>query len=193
METCTFQELIKLGAEKTDYKKKKERKKANGKKRYGIGIGIMMDVSGAHPFNTQHRNAQVKLNEDGSVNLIVSAADIGQNLIGALVQIAAETLGLNYEDIHVVTGDTDSTLYDTGQHASGGVYQIGHAVMRAAEEAKKQLLERAAKKLEVSPDEFVIKDKRIYVESNPQKNLSVGDVAKEAIYNNQGEHLNILS
>lgn len=191
METCTFEELIRLGAEKIGWKEKKARKKANGKKRYGIGVGIMMDVSGAQPFNTQHRNAQIKLNEDGSANLIVSAADIGQNLIGALAQIAAETLGLNYDDIHVVTGDTDSTMYDTGQHASGGVYQIGHAVMRAAEEAKKQLLERAAKRLEVGPDDLEIKDRHIYVKSNPNKDLTVGDVAKEAIYNYQGEHLNI--
>lgn len=191
METCTFEELIKLGAERIEWKKKKAPKGANGKKRHGIGIGIMMDVSGAQPFNTQHRNALIKLNADGSVNLIISAADIGQNLIGTLAQIAAETLCLNYEDIHIVTGNTDSTLYDTGQHASGGVYQIGHAVIRAAEEVRTQLLERAAKRLEVSIDDLAIKDKRIYVKSNPEKNLSVGEVAKGAIYNTQNEHLNI--
>jgi xanthine dehydrogenase molybdenum-binding subunit len=191
METCTFEELIRLGATKIDWEKKKARMNANGKTRYGIGMAIMMDVSGAHPFNTQHRNAQIKLNEDGSANLIVSAADIGQNLIGALAQIAAETLGLNYEDIHVVTGDTDSTMYDTGQHASGGVYQIGHAVMRAAKEVKNQLLARAAKKLEVDPDDLDVRERYIYNKSNPEAKISVGEVAKAAIYNYQGEHLNI--
>jgi xanthine dehydrogenase molybdenum-binding subunit len=98
-----------------------------------------------------------------------------------MAQIAAETLGLHYEDIHVVTGDTDSFMYDTGQHASGGCYQIGHAVMGAAEEARKQLLERAAKKLVVAPDDLEIREKCIYVKSDPRKVISVGQVAKEAI------------
>jgi len=191
METCTFEEIIKLGAEKIGWKEKKTRKKDNGTKRYGIGIGIAMDVSGAQPFDIQHRNAYIKFNEDGSANLLVSAADMGQNLIGAMAQIAAETLGLNYEDIHVVTGDTDSTMYDVGQHASGGCYQIGNAVIKAAEEAKKQLLGRAVKKLNVLPDDLEIREGHIFVKSDPEKTISVGEVSKEAMYNFEGEHLNI--
>ncbi len=191
METCTFEEMIKLGAEKIGWKEKKARKKGNGTKRYGIGMGIAMDVSGAHPFNIQHRNAFIKFNEDGSVNLLVSAADMGQNTPGAMVQIAAEALGLKYEDIHLVSGDTDSTLYDIGQHASGGCYQIGHAVMNAAKEAREQLLGRAAKKLEVSPEDLQVREGRIFAKSDPKKEISVGEIAKEAMYNFKGEHLNI--
>ena len=191
METCTLEELIKLGAEKIGWKEKKSKKKEEGAKRYGIGMGIMLDVSGAQPFNTQHRNAYMKFNEDGSANLIVSMSDLGQNIGGALAQIAAEVLGIRYEDIHIVTGDTDCTLFDTGQHASGSCYQLGNAVMRAAEEAKKQLLERAARKLEVAVDELEVKDRRIYVKSDIKKGISVGEVTKKAIYNFEGEHLDI--
>ena len=191
METCTFEEMIKLGAEKIGWKEKRARKKEDGPKRYGIGAGIAMDVSGAQPFNIQHRNAFIKFNEDGSVNLLLNAADLGQNIIGAMAQIAAETLGLNYEDIHVVTGDTDSTLYDIGQHASGGCYQIGNAVINAAGEAKKQLLERAAKKLEAAPEDLEVREGHIYVTSDSEKTISVGEVSREAMYNFEGEHLNI--
>jgi len=191
METCTFEEMIKLGAEKIGWKEKRMRKKEPGMKHYGIGMGIAMDVSGANPFNIQHRNAFMKFNEDGSANLLVNAADIGQNIMGAMVQIAAETLGLKYEDIHVVAGDTDSTLFDHGQHASGGCYQIGHAVMNAAEEAKRQLLDRAAKKLGVLPDDLEIKERRIFVRSDPTKEILAREVVKEAMYHLKGEHLNI--
>jgi xanthine dehydrogenase molybdenum-binding subunit len=191
METCTFEEMIKLGAEKIGWEEKRMRKKETGTKRYGIGMGIAMDVSGAHPFNIQDRNAFIKFNEDGSVNLLVNAADIGQNVIGAMVQIAAETLGLKYEDIHVVSGDTDSTLHDIGQHASGGCYQIGHAVINAAEEAKRQLLDRAAKRLEVLPDDLEVKERRIFTKSDSKREISVREVVKEAMYNFNGEHLNI--
>ncbi len=191
METCTFEEMIRLGAEKIRWKEKRARKKEDGPKRYGIGMGIAMDVSGAQPHNIQHRNAYIKFNEDGSVNLLVNAADLGQNIIGAMAQIASETLGLNYEDIHVVTGDTDSTLYDIGQHASGGCYQIGNAVINAAKEAKKQLLERAAKKLETAPEDLEVREGRICVTSDPEKTITVAKVSREAMYNFEGEHLNI--
>jgi xanthine dehydrogenase molybdenum-binding subunit len=191
METCTLEELIKLGAEKTGWAEKRRREKQKGTKRYGIGMAIMMDLSGSHPAAIQHRNAYIKLNEDGSANLMVMAYDMGQNMPGACAQIAAEALGVRYEDIHVVTGDTDSTMFDTGSGGSAGCYQVGNAVMKAAEEAKKQLLDRAGKRLGLAPEELEVKDRRIYAKSDPRRGISVGEVARQATYNFEGEHLNI--
>jgi CO/xanthine dehydrogenase Mo-binding subunit len=118
-------------------------------------MGIMMDVSGAQPFNLQNKNAFIKFNEDGSVNLMVEGPDISQNLMGAMAQIAAETLCVPYESVHVVTGDTDTTMFDHGQHASGGCYQTGNAVMKAALAAREQLLQQAAIKLDVKPRNWI--------------------------------------
>jgi len=148
-------------------------------------------VSGAHPSCIQHRNAYIKLNEDGSSSLMVNAYDMGQDLPGACAQIAAEVLGVRYEDIHVVTGDTDTTMFDTGIGASAGLYQVGHAVMKAAEEARKQLLDRAGKRLGLTPEELEVKDRRIYAKSEPQRGVSVSEVTRQATYNFEGEHLNI--
>ncbi len=191
MEGCSLEALMKLGAEKIGWREKKAAKKSEGLKRRGIGMGIMMDVSGAQPFDIQHRNASIKFNEDGSITLSFSSADLGQNLHGAMAQMAAEILGLHYEDIHIQTGDTDVNLYDTGQHASGGCYQVGQAVIQAAEEAKGQLLERAAKRLGRAPGDLEVKDRRIYAVSDPEKSVSVAEIAREAIYNFEGQHLNI--
>lgn len=191
METCTLEELISLGAEKIGWAKKRKQKKENGTKRYGIGMAIMMDVSGAQPSCIQHRNATIKFNEDGSASLILTAYDMGQNLPGTCAQIAAEVLGIRYEDIHVVNGDTDNTMFDTGIGASAGLYQVGYAVMNAALEAKKSLLERAARRLGVKADQLEVKDRRIYVPSNPQNGITVCEVTRQATYNFEGEHLNI--
>jgi xanthine dehydrogenase molybdenum-binding subunit len=189
METCPLEVLIKLGAEKIGWAEKRAQEKQRGTKRYGIGMAIMMDTSGSYPATIQDRNAYIKFNEDGSVNLMVMAYDMGQNLPGTCAQIAAEVLGIRYEDVHVVTGDTDSTMFDTGAGASAGCYLLGRAVMRAAEEAKKQLLDRAGKRLELAPEELTIKDRRIYAKSDPRRGISVGEVAKQATYNFAGEHL----
>jgi len=154
-------------------------------------MAIMMDVSGAQPFDIQHRNAHIKFNEDGSINLVIGCVDIGQNLTGAMAQVAAETLGLNYEDVHIVTGDTDYTFFEVGQHASGGAYQIGNAVIQAAEEAKSHILARAAKKLEVTPDDLHIQNGVVSSMSNPSKHIAVEAVAREAMYNFEGDHMHI--
>jgi xanthine dehydrogenase molybdenum-binding subunit len=189
LETCPLEEMITLGAEKVGWAEKRARKEQNGTKRYGMGMAIMMDSSGSQPATIQDRNAFIKFNEDGSANLMVMAYDMGQNLPGTCAQIAAEVLGIRYEDIHVVTGDTDSTMFDTGAGASAGCYVLGQAVMRAAEEARKQLLGRAAKILELSPGELAVKDRRIYTQSDPRVGISVAEVTRQATYNFAGEHL----
>ncbi len=191
IENCALDDCIKAGAERIGWKEKRGRKKEGVVKRRGVGMAIMMHVSGTHPHNLEHSNAFIKLNEDGSANLAVSACDMGQNILGTLAQIAAEELGLSAEDIHIVSGDTDTTMFDAGQHASRSLYVIGNAVQRAAAEAKGQLLERAAKNLEVSADELEVKLGRVYVKAALGKGVSVAEVVRDAIYNYQGECLNI--
>ena len=116
---------------------------------------------------------------------------MGQNILGALAQIAAEEIGLPADHVHVVSGDTDATLFDVGQHASRSCYVQGNAVIGAAAEVKRQLLERAAKSLAVLPEELEVKNGRIYIKAAPEKGISVAEVVSNAIYNFNGECLTI--
>jgi xanthine dehydrogenase molybdenum-binding subunit len=111
--------------------------------------------------------------------------------MGTIAQIAAEVLGITYEDVHVFTGDTRTTMFDHGHHASGGLYQMGNATILAATAARKQLLERGAKKLAVRPDELDVKNRRIFVKADPLKALPLSEITKEAMYNLQGEDSDI--
>ena len=122
---------------------------------------------------------------------MVNAYDMGQNLSGTCAQIAAEVLGIRYDDVHLISGDTDSTMFDTGIGASAGLYQVGHAVMHAAEEAKRELLERAATIMELTADELDVRDGRIYVKSDPGIGIPVGEVTRRATYSFEGKHLTI--
>ena len=156
-----------------------------------MGMAIMMHSSGDYPILMEHSNAFIKLNEDGSANLVVSPGESGQNIVGALAQIAAEGLGLRFEDIHTVWGDTDATVFDVGSHASRTCYVTGNAVLRAATEAKRMVLDRAAKTLGVSAEELDVREGRVYVKATPDKGISVAEVARDAIYNFKGEVLQI--
>jgi xanthine dehydrogenase molybdenum-binding subunit len=130
----------------------------------------------------EQSNAYIKLNADGSANLVVAPCEMGQGILGALCQMAAEELGLPYEDIHVITGDTDITLFDIGSHASRSVVVIGNAVVAAAREVKKQLLELASRKLDIQFNDLAIQDGRICVEGDRGKGVSVAEIAASSMY-----------
>jgi putative selenate reductase molybdopterin-binding subunit len=75
--------------------------------------------------------AFVKLNADGTAHLLTGAADLGTGCCTTLAQIAAEELGLNFNEINVVAADTDATPFDRGAFASATVYVTGGAVKAA--------------------------------------------------------------
>ena len=116
----------------------------------------MTHCSGAWPLLIEHYNAFIKFNEDGTISLTVNPCSPGTHIWGTLAQIAAEELGIRVEDISIVTGSTETTMFELGSHASRSTYVTGNAVLEAARQAKAQLLERAAKMLETSPDELEV-------------------------------------
>jgi len=185
-ESSFEEECIRVGAERIGWEEKRG-KKREGTVRRGVGMAAMMHCSGAHPLLLEHSGAIIKLNEDGSASLIVNPGSPGTHIWGTLSQIAAEELGISAEDINIVTGSTDATMFDLGSHASRSTYVTGNAVLMAAREAKGQLLERAAKKLGVSPDELDIKNRLVFVKRDPKKSISVAELAFDAIYNFKGE------
>lgn len=124
--------------------------------------------------------ATVKINEDGTATLLTGTVETGQGALTVLGQIAAEALGIAADDVHVVSGDTDVTPMDTGAIASRTTYVTGNAVKLAAEKARAILFEVAAPMLGVRPEQLEARDRKIQVQSFPQRHLAIGDVALQA-------------
>jgi CO/xanthine dehydrogenase Mo-binding subunit len=120
------------------------------------------------------------MNTDGTATLLTGTVETGQGALTVLGQIAAETLGLSTEDVHVVSADTDSTPMDTGAIASRTTYVTGNAIVRAAEATRDILFEAAAPLLGVKPEQLEARDKRIQVLGFPSKSLPIGEVAQHA-------------
>ncbi len=158
--------------------------------RRGVGLCAMNHCTGAAPLYLEHSNAVVKFNEDGSVNLTVHPAPVGSHIWGALSQICAEELGIHAEDVNVVTGDTDVTLFEYGSDASRSTYAIGGATKLAAQQAKEQLLAFAAEKLDAQVEDLEIRDRVVYVAHAPEKSCPVGDLCYDAIYSFGGHATN---
>jgi putative selenate reductase molybdopterin-binding subunit len=113
--------------------------------RRGIGVATVMQGT-AIPY-LDMGGASVKINEDGSFNLLVGATDLGTGSDTVLAQQAAEVLGVPVEDIVVYSSDSDFTPFDKGAYASSTTYISGAAVVRAAEQVAARLRSRAARML----------------------------------------------
>lgn len=148
-------------------------------KRRGRGIGCMWYPIG-FTVAANPSAATVKVNEDGTATLLTGTVETGQGSLTVLGQIAAEALGIATEDVHVVSGDTDTTPMDTGAIASRTTYVTGNAIKLAGEMAKSILFDAAAPLLGVKPEQLEAKDRKIQVKGFPQRNLPIGEVARHA-------------
>ncbi len=129
--------------------------------RRGLGFAFCMHGT-AIPF-LDMGGCSIKLNDDGSFNMLVGATDLGTGADTVLGQIAAEVLGVALDDIIVYSSDTDMTPFDTGAYASSTTYISGTAAMLAAEAARKRIKERAAEMLGVDePCTIELHDKRCW-------------------------------
>ncbi len=108
------------------------------------GIGVALAMQGTAIPYLDMGGASIKLNDDGSFNLLVGATDLGTGSDTVLGQMAAEVLGVPLEDVIVYSSDTDFTPFDKGAYASSTTYISGAAVEKAAQKVATQMARRAA-------------------------------------------------
>ena len=123
--------------------------------------GVAMAMQGSCISNVDVGSATLKLNEDGTYNLIIGAADMGTGCDTILAQMAAECMDCQVEDVAVFGADTDSSPYDSGSYASSTTYITGKAVERACSQLKEKIRSTAAELLGCSPQETVFEGKQV--------------------------------
>jgi len=141
----------------------------------GRGIACMEKVAGKHRSGSA---AFIKVNEDGTVDLLSSTTEVGQGSATVLCQIAAEELGVPLAWVRKATPDTAFTPFDTSTTSSRSTFFMGNAVKMAAADAREQILNLAAAVLEATAADLSISNGNIHVEGVPQKSLSIAQVLK---------------
>ncbi|MFC5175218.1 molybdopterin-dependent oxidoreductase [Nocardioides taihuensis] len=116
--------------------------------RRGIGFALCMQATSIPDLDMG--GASIKINDDGSFNLLVGATDLGTGADTVLAQIAAEVLDVGAEDVIVYAADTDLTPFDVGAYADSTTYISGAAVKKAAEAVRDRIVLRAARLLELA-------------------------------------------
>ncbi|MGH2541893.1 MAG: xanthine dehydrogenase family protein molybdopterin-binding subunit, partial [Ardenticatenaceae bacterium] len=116
-----------------------------GKSKIARGLGVALVMQGTAIPYLDMGAASIKMNDDGSFNMLVGATDLGTGSDTVLAQMAAEVLGVPLEDILVYSSDTDFTPFDKGAYASSTTYISGYATVKAAEQCAQQIQKVAAR------------------------------------------------
>ncbi|MDO8691076.1 MAG: xanthine dehydrogenase family protein molybdopterin-binding subunit [Dehalococcoidia bacterium] len=151
------------------------------------GIGIGCSQWEVFPFeHVAPSRAMVTINEDGSATLLSGVTEQGGGQYTTIAQIAAEELGLGLGDIGLVVADTDASPFESSTGASATTQRAGNSVRFAAQDARDQLLALAAEKLEASPSDLVLENRRVFVRGVPDKGVHVADLIRTAIMTTGG-------
>lgn len=168
--------------------------KVPGKPNLRRGIGLSTGMQGSALSNIDMAAASMKINDDGSFNLMIGATDLGTGSDTILAQIVADILGTELEDIIVHSSDTDTTPFDKGAYASSTTYLTGTAVANAAEMAAERIRIRAAKMIsaragggEVRQHEITLRDRKAFAPDG--RNVTMEEIAINALHNEDQEQI----
>jgi 4-hydroxybenzoyl-CoA reductase alpha subunit len=186
LKSCALTECLEAVAEKIHWREKRASHKANR----GLGIACGVHFTGVRlspGIDADFAGANLIVNDDGSVNLATSCTEIGSGSNTVLTQIASEVLGIGPEKINIIFGDTETCPMGWGSRASRNTAIGGMSVKLAAEDARKQILEAAAEKMEIHPRDLEIKNGTISVKGTPSRSMSMAEAVRFNRYRKNGQ------
>ncbi|MEA3349465.1 MAG: molybdopterin cofactor-binding domain-containing protein [Chloroflexota bacterium] len=185
LQTSGLEECVDIGLQATDFKAKRQKYSGQSDRyRHGIGMAVVMHGSGIADLDMAA--ATLKMNDDGSFNLLIGATDLGTGSDTILAQMAAEVLGIPLNDVIVYSSDTDFTPFDKGAYASSTTYISGGAVRKAALKIKGQILEHAALMLDI-PNVVGLKLENRQVIAPDGQSVTLAEVALSSLHQ-QNQH-----
>jgi carbon-monoxide dehydrogenase large subunit len=181
IENVTPEETLEQAAASLDYDTfRAEQARATAAGRY-LGIGFAVYVE-PQPGVAAYANepAHVRMHPDGRVDVFIGSGAHGQGLETTTAQLVAENLGIDFDDVTVRQGDTDSTPFGPGTGGSRSGPMIGQAVTEASILLREKVVAIAAHLLEASPDDLEVAEGVVSVKGTPTKAVPVSQVANTA-------------
>ena len=149
----------------------------NGTKRTGIGVGVSPYTAGSRGFD-----GLLVIRPDGIVQIQQGLGNLGTNSNFDTARAAADVLGIEWDDVEVVFGDTSRHLpWSAVQAGSQSIHAHTRANHAAGLDAKRKLQEIAARDLGGRPEDYETSDGRVYRRSNPSQGMTLARAATRAI------------
>ncbi len=159
-----------------------EKGKGSRTKKVGRGLACAWQSYGRMTYLHDTSNCWVNLEMDGSAVVRTGIPDLGGGQRESVRAIAAEVLGLNIEEIHVISTDSQVTPLSGTVTATRALYMSGNATKLAAENVKKIITDKAAEILSVAPETLDLKDHTVYVVDDPKKRIPLVDAIKQCYF-----------
>lgn len=139
----------------------------------GLGIAFFVEKSGLGPYE----GTRIHVDTDGSTRVITGAASVGQGIETTIAQICGDALGVAYDSITVVHGQTDAIDHGLGAFASRVTVMTGTATHLAAKKLEQKAREAASHLLEAAPEDLTFANGGVEVVGAPERRLSLGEIA----------------
>jgi len=189
-------QCVRKGMDYIGWEEKREKyRNQTGPVRRGVGMSVFWYNTGVWPISLEVSSCRMVLNQDGSIQLMLGETEIGQGADTVFAQMAAETVGVPFEDVHVIsTQDTDITPFGLGAYASRQTYVGGMAIKQTGEMLKAKILGHASKLSGLPKDKLDIKGGKIVRKETGEALMTVGELATHVLYSlKESEHISAES
>ena len=176
----TFEQAVKI----LDHEGfRKEQADALAEGRYiGLGFSAYIEPTGAATGNLATEGATIRMESTGKINVYVNGGSAGNSIETTVVQLTADALGANIDDVATIQGDTAVTPYGAGTQGSRSAPMTAGAVNEAGSILRRQILAIAAQMLGVEDTDVELSNSKASVRSDPAKSVSFADIAYRSYY-----------
>jgi CO/xanthine dehydrogenase Mo-binding subunit len=170
MHSVGAKECLHAAAEAIDWGKKTQSKEPYLKRGKGIALG------NKYSLVPTASAAIIKVHPDGLVELRTSTVELGQGSSTIFSQMIAEEFKIPMSKVRVLNPDTDITPFDLGTASSRSTFNMGNAIIKASQDAKRQLFELAAKELEANEGDLETADSKVFVKGSLERSIEIKDL-----------------
>lgn len=171
-----LRECLARGGEAIGWRQRRRQPASDpGPRKRGLGMSMFLYRGGPGGES----RARLRLNSDGTVQLITGIMDVGEGAVTVLAQVAAEALGVGYEAVHVTSGDTQATPDAPITAGSTATFSSGLAVREAASRLRERILSVAGGQLEADVGELRLSDGIVSVASAPERRVTLAELARQ--------------
>ncbi|RMF89639.1 MAG: xanthine dehydrogenase family protein molybdopterin-binding subunit [Nitrospinota bacterium] len=142
----------------------------------GIGLVCYVEGTGIGPYE----GARVHVQHNGKILVATGVGTQGQGHFTSFAQVVAEQLGVDPQDVTVITGDTAEFHWGTGTFASRSAVVAGSAIHEAARAVREKILRMVSDEWEIDPVDLELVDGMVRVKGMPERAISLGELAVKA-------------
>ncbi len=183
-ENVTPLETFEAALRRIDYEAfRREQTEARAAGRYlGLGTSTYIEPTTSAMGNMGTEGATIRIEPSGKVNVYVAGGSSGNSIETTVVQLTADALGVDIEDVNTIQGDTAITPYGGGAAGSRSGGMTAGAVREASTTLRDKIRAIAAHRLEAAVDDIELSNSRASVRGTPSIGLGYGEIADIAYF-----------